>query len=164
MPRPAASSAARTARSIDSRETPGKEAHRLARGPSPSRMKIGQIRLSTPSRTSAAISRTQGCGADGAAGRAGKGAVGVMAQASLGWASVWHAPSVLSRRVGVHDPDRRRIDAPGAPGQLGPARVGANGDSLVRIFASAGFDSVWYWVLHVVVSDARLQPHARRAP
>jgi hypothetical protein len=33
-----------------------------------------------------------------------------------------------------------------------PARpIGADGTSLLRIIASAGFDSLWYWVLHVVV-------------
>lgn len=34
---------------------------------------------------------------------------------------------------------------------MGPRRPGADGTRLLRIIASAGFDSLWYWVLHVVV-------------
>lgn len=34
---------------------------------------------------------------------------------------------------------------------MGPRRAGADGTGLLRIIASASFDSAWYWVLHVVV-------------
>ena len=82
MPSAAASSAARTARSIDSRETPGSEATGSARSV-PSRTKIGQIRSAASSRASATISRIQGVRRRRRGRACGKGASGVMAASGL---------------------------------------------------------------------------------
>ena len=73
MPSAAASSAARTARSMLSRSTPGSEATGSATSV-PSRTKIGQIRSAGVSRASATRSRIQGVRRSRRGRASGKGA------------------------------------------------------------------------------------------
>ena len=128
------------------------------RRPSPSRTKIGQIRLSTdepqlghevadPGRAAQATRPGVREGGDrrhrrprvsGSAPRGGSGP----------------GLACAARRLKARSRCRRpAIDGGAAAASLGPAprRRGPGSRALLRIIASASFDSVWYWALHVVV-------------
>ena len=99
---------------------------------------------------------SRGCGAAGAGGRAGRGRVGVIGGPRGRSARVWHGAAApqgkgpftmrLARGLTRGRPMRPvKGDEPGGPALPRRARP------LFQIFAAASFQSLWYWVLHVVV-------------
>ena len=135
MPSPAASSAARTARSIESRDTPGSDGHRLLDVRRPRARRSARSGCRPPSRTSAAISRIQGVRRRRRGRESGKGAIGVIG----GLGSRVLRPGVGSgpglacaaRRLKARSRCRRpAIDGGARGGQLGPraapARTGSS--------------------------------------